>query len=264
MGDLPGLDRRLDPVALPDLLELGQRAGEEPPRVEHPVELGIGPHVLERDRRGIGVNPQQLDLRARLAEHRLGIQHRRGRQRAHRGALGVVESEDHDLAAERVQRDVLPELIRQREIGSHARHRRTRIQIGIRGQRLRLRRRRPVRPHHDDHEPGHRDEEQHSTRNRQPPTPRGRAEPPSPREPRPMPAPPPGEPVDGERDSGDRQQSQRDDPQHLIDPARLPWTLGGAPARPSRRGRRPGRAAQRRTASRRRPSPACPLPPRSR
>ena len=111
VSDLPGLDRRLDPVVLPDLLELRQRPGEEPPRVEHPVQLGIGPHVLERDRRGIGVNPQQLHLRARLAQHRLGVQHRGGRQRAHRGALGVVEREDHDLAAERVQRDGLPELI---------------------------------------------------------------------------------------------------------------------------------------------------------
>ena len=56
--DLAALDRRLDPVVLPDLLELWQRAGEEVPGVEHPVQLRVGPHVLDRGRRGIGVDPE--------------------------------------------------------------------------------------------------------------------------------------------------------------------------------------------------------------
>ena len=149
VGDLPGLDRRLDPVVLPDLLELRQRAGQEPPRVQHPVELRVGPHVLERDRGRVGIDPEQLYLRAGLAQHRLGIQHRRRRQRAHRRALRIVERQDHDLPAVRLQRDGLPELVRQREIGSHARHRSARVQVGIRGQRVRLRLSRRIRPHQD-------------------------------------------------------------------------------------------------------------------
>ena len=115
--DLPALDRRLDPVVLPDLLQLRQRAGQEPPRVEHPMELRVGPHVLERGRGRVGIDSEQLHLRAGLAQHRLGVQHRRRRKRADRRAFGIVERQDHDLAAVRVQRDRLPELVGQREIG---------------------------------------------------------------------------------------------------------------------------------------------------
>ena len=159
--DLAALDRRLDPVVLPDLLELRQRAGEEVPGVEHPVQLRVGPHVLDRGRRGIGVDPEQLDPRSRLAEHRLGVHHRGRRQRADGRALGVVEREDHRAAAERAQRDRLAELVRQREAGGDAGDRRPRIQFGIGRERRGLRPSRRGRTQDDQRDRGDRRENRH-------------------------------------------------------------------------------------------------------
>ena len=169
VGDLAALDRRLDPVALPHLPQLWQGTGEEPPGVEHPVQLRVGPDVLERGRGGIGVDPQQLDLTARLAQHCLGVQHRRGGERADGRALRVVEGQDHHLAAEGVKRGGLPELVRQREIGSRAGHRRARIQIRILRQRVGLGLSRAARSHDDDRDRGERDQQQRGARKRQQP-----------------------------------------------------------------------------------------------
>jgi len=122
VSDLSLLDRRLDRVLLPHSLELRQGAGQEVPRMQHPAKLGVGPHVLERGCGGIGVDPQQLHPRAGLTEHRLGIEHRAGRQRTYGRALGIVEREDHHLAAKRTQRHRLSELVRQREVRRDARN----------------------------------------------------------------------------------------------------------------------------------------------
>ena len=119
--DLPLFDRHLDLVGLPHLFELGRRAGEEMPAVDHAVQLGVGAHVRDRRRAGIGVDAQQLHPGPGRSEHRLGIHHRGGGQRADRRALGVVERQDHHLAAERAQRHPLAELVGEREVGRPAR-----------------------------------------------------------------------------------------------------------------------------------------------
>ena len=85
-----------------------------------PCSSRVGEHVLERGRLRVGVDAQQLHAGSGRAEHRLGVEHRGRRQRADRRAFGVVEREQHDLAAERAQRDRVAELVGQREVGSRA------------------------------------------------------------------------------------------------------------------------------------------------
>ena len=184
--------------------------------MEHPVQLGVGPDVLERGRGRIGVDSQQLDLIARLAQHCLGVQHRRGGQRADRRALRVVEGQDHHLAAEGVKRGGLAELVRQREIGRRAGHRRARIQIRILRLRVGLGLTRPAGSHDDDRDRGQRDQQQRGARKRQQPAVETQTRSQATRDAGAQPRMPANRPVHGQDDADERHQRQRDDAQRVV------------------------------------------------
>ena len=130
--DLAGLDLHVDVVGLPDGVQLGWRPGQEVPLVHHGVRARVGHHVGHRGGVGVRVDAQQLHVLAGPAEQLLGLHHAHRGERADRGALGVGEGQDHDLAAERAERDLLAELIGQPEVGRcGAAERGTRIQIGV-------------------------------------------------------------------------------------------------------------------------------------
>jgi len=59
-----------------------------------------------------------LNALAGGAEHRLGLEHRGGGQRADGRALVVVEGEEHDLAAVGVERQRAAESVGQRKTGA--------------------------------------------------------------------------------------------------------------------------------------------------
>ena len=85
-------DRGRDAVGAPDALQLGERAGEEAPLVQHPVRLRVVPHPLHLRRLGVRADPEQLDVRRRRAEELLRLEQRGRRERADRRALRVVEA----------------------------------------------------------------------------------------------------------------------------------------------------------------------------
>ena len=157
-------------------------------------------------------------------EHRLGVDHRGRRQWADRRALGVVEGQDHDLAAERAQRDRLAELVRQSEAGGDAGDRCPRIQFGVappapRPAKERAwsdvgRSARPPRARRRPPPAGSRDRPRHCTRSA------GRRQPPR-RSAQQMPSTP----------TSDRNQRQHDDPKSVV--RALPARRRGAAGAPS-------------------------------
>ena len=114
--DLVLVEGNADAVVLPDALQLRQRPGEVPPLVEHPVQLRVGEHVVDRGRLRVGVDAEQLNLAGGRAEHRLGVDQRGGGQRADGGALGVVERQDDHLPPVGAERHRLAELVGEGEV----------------------------------------------------------------------------------------------------------------------------------------------------
>jgi hypothetical protein len=130
--DLVVLDLDGDVVLGPGGLQLGQRPGQEVPLVDQAVRARVGEHVGGADGVGVGVDAEQLHLAAGRAEQLLGLQHALRGQRADRGALGVLERQHDDLAAELAQRHRLAELVAQPEVRRRfPAERGSEVQVGV-------------------------------------------------------------------------------------------------------------------------------------
>jgi AAA ATPase domain len=192
---------------------------------------------------GFGL-PEALPLKGRIEDrfprmsgrHKFAVAARRAAPFA-----VIVEPEDHDLASVGVQRDGPTQLVRQREIGSRARHRSAGVQLGVRGRRVRLRPRRRIRPHEYCRTRDEHDQQRGAAGNRQARD-RGQPQPQMDRgRPRPSPTAPASRPPNRERDASEHHQAQHDAPQHVIGAAPWGWRLPGRSSRRRRCGRRPGR-----------------------
>jgi hypothetical protein len=80
------------------------------------VRPGVGQHVRHAGRVRVRVDAKQLHLVARGAEQLLGLKHALRGQRADRRALGILEAQHHDLAAELAERHRLAELVDQLDV----------------------------------------------------------------------------------------------------------------------------------------------------
>ena len=152
--DRPSFNLHVDVVGVPHRAQLRQGTREEVPLVHHAVHFRVRTHVLHRRRRGVRVDAKQFYVCAGGPEQALRVDHLRRRQRAHRRALRVVERKHHDMARERVKRDLLAELVREREVRCLARERSAAVEVRIARERrfLRTRGRRGAREQHDRRE----------------------------------------------------------------------------------------------------------------